>query len=233
MSNIVAIQTKTPIEVMLETDEEGFTTAKKLYEWLELNPAHYARWVKKNILENTYAEEGYDFSPLMVKSSNETVMGRPTVDYRISASFAKKLAMTARSDRGEQARIYFLQCEKALALLAQEKQKQLLERAKGIGARRVLTDVIKESGEDERMNGHAYPIYTDLAYKTVLGMTASQYRRQQGMKKRDSIRDRLPSDTLSELAKTERLMGSLVESGFKYDTVEEILSSARRKKLSS
>ena len=230
MSNIM-VQTKTPIEVMLETDEEGFTTAKKLYSWLELDQRNYARWVKMNILENPYAEEGYDYSSC-VKSENSR-RGNFAVDYRISVSFAKKLAMTARSDRGEQARIYFLQCEKALVLLAQEKQKQLLERAKGIGARRALTDVIKESGEDERMNGHAYPIYTDLAYKTVLGMTASQYRRQQGMKKRDSIRDRLPSDTLSELAKTERLMGSLVESGFKYDTVEEILSSARRNKLSA
>jgi len=48
-------------EIVLGIDENGMTTAKKLYKYLELNPAVYARWFKNNILENDFAEENVDF----------------------------------------------------------------------------------------------------------------------------------------------------------------------------
>ena len=42
---------QTPIEIALGVDENGMTTARKLYEFLNLNPAHYSRWCKKNITD--------------------------------------------------------------------------------------------------------------------------------------------------------------------------------------
>ena len=48
---------RTPIEVALGVDKDGFTTAKKLYQWLELDESHYSRWVSTNILENPFAEK--------------------------------------------------------------------------------------------------------------------------------------------------------------------------------
>ena len=88
MENLdVVIEERTPIEVALEVDKDGFTTAKKLYKWLELDDGNYARWVKMNILENSFAEEGVDYSSLMKKTSSEQG-GRPTTDYKLSASFA-------------------------------------------------------------------------------------------------------------------------------------------------
>ena len=198
------IEERTPIEVVLEIDKDGFTTAKKLYEWLELDETHYSRWLKMNILENPYADEGKDYSPNVASKSRGR--GQFATDYKLSASFAKKLAMSAKSERGEQARIYFLQCEKALVLLAKEHQKRLFERAKGIGARLALTDVILQSGENERMKGHGYSVYTDLIYKTVLGVTAKKYREQHGLDKRDNIRDNLSAEELERVAKTEQLV---------------------------
>ena len=106
----------------LDVDKDGCTTAKKLYKWLELDKTHYARWINTNILENPFAEEGIEYSPLMAKTSSE-LGGRLTSDYKLSASFAKKLAMSTHSERGEQARIYFLMCEKALVRIAKETSK--------------------------------------------------------------------------------------------------------------
>ena len=37
----------TPIEIALGIDSEGRTTAKKLYEFLELDPSHYAKWFRR------------------------------------------------------------------------------------------------------------------------------------------------------------------------------------------
>lgn len=78
MNNVMNVTSKTPIEIALQIYDDGFTTARKLYEWLDLNPAHYARWAKENITENPFVDEN-EFSPLMVKTSIKG--GRLTEDY--------------------------------------------------------------------------------------------------------------------------------------------------------
>ena len=229
MELIENIEERTPIEVVLEIDKDGFTTAKKLYRWLELDDAHYARWVKTNVLENPYADKETDYSP--IKVSENRGRGNFATDYKLSASFAKKLAMSAKSDRGEQARIYFLQCEKTLTLLAKEHQRRLFERAKGIGARLALTDVILQSGENERMKGHGYSVYTDLIYKAVLGVTAKKYREQHGLDDQENIRDNLSSEELMRVAKMEQLVSSLMNTGFGYKRIKEIVAEQSNKVL--
>ena len=56
----------TPIEIALGVDGNGMTTAKRLYEFLELNPSIYSRWVKSNISDNQFAEEGVDYWALVI-----------------------------------------------------------------------------------------------------------------------------------------------------------------------
>lgn len=67
----------TPIEKELEIDKDGFTTAKKLYAWLELDESNYSRWVKMNIIDNPFAEEGVEYSSCM-KNIKRSGVGRPT-----------------------------------------------------------------------------------------------------------------------------------------------------------
>ena len=40
---------KEQLEAALQIDEDGMTTAKRLYKFLELDPSNYAKWVKNNI----------------------------------------------------------------------------------------------------------------------------------------------------------------------------------------
>lgn len=90
-------------------------SAKTLYVFLELNAAAYARWTKKNIVNNVYAAEHEDwelFQPDVVNPSEGVTAGRPTQDYILSIDFAKRLAMMSRSSKGEEARQYFLDCER-------------------------------------------------------------------------------------------------------------------------
>lgn len=119
----------TPIEIALGIDEQGRTTAKKLYSFLELNKAVYSRWCKSNITENDFAEEGVDFivfnanvenlkgenSTSMLSLSDKPKTGRGnTQNYILTATFAKKLAMASNSTKGEQAREYFIKVEELL-----------------------------------------------------------------------------------------------------------------------
>lgn len=99
---------QTPIEIALGVDAQGMTTAKKLYKFLELEPAHYARWCEKNILQNRFAERDVDFWAF---TTNGEWGGQASTDFKLTASFAKKLSMVSKSPKGEAARNYFVGME--------------------------------------------------------------------------------------------------------------------------
>lgn len=48
---------QTPIEIALGVDENGMTTARKLYAFLELAQGQFSRWAKSNIVDNEFATE--------------------------------------------------------------------------------------------------------------------------------------------------------------------------------
>lgn len=106
MNELMNITEQTPIEIALGVDTNGMTTAKQLYNFLELDPSHYKRWCTRNITNNPYAEEGTDY---FVENISPT--GRGSVDYRLTVDFAKQIATSARSEKGLAARNYFIACE--------------------------------------------------------------------------------------------------------------------------
>lgn len=99
----------TPIEIALGIDKEGRTTARKLYEFLELAKGQFSRWAKTNILENVFAIKNEDYEGFDIN-----VEGNTTTDYKLSASFAKKLAMGTHNKKGEAAKDYFIKVEDKL-----------------------------------------------------------------------------------------------------------------------
>lgn len=117
MTIVTRTEERTPIEIALEVDENGWTTAKKLYDWLELDPSHFSSWVKDRILNNEYADE-MEFSQLGAKTSDKG--GRPFQDYAISADLAKMLAISSKSEKGKAARNYFQQLEKGLQVTVKQ-----------------------------------------------------------------------------------------------------------------
>lgn len=113
----------TPIEIALGIDENGMTTAKRLYEFLELAKGQFSRWSKTNILDNPFAEEGIDYWGFDIN-----VEGNVTQDYRITSRFAKKLSMKGNGKKAEDARDYFTKVEdgaKQMVLRMQEVSPQL------------------------------------------------------------------------------------------------------------
>jgi phage anti-repressor protein len=219
---VINVTNQTPIEVALQIDEDGFTTAKKLYKWLELSPQHYSDWCKKNILENEFATEDEDYKINSRPKGSLTGRGN-TTDYKLSASFAKKLSMQQKNERGEQARNYFIGCEQALVRLAEQKHKTELERAKGIAVRQALTKALQQSNENDRMHGHAYSTYTNLIYKSIFGKDAKHLREEYGISKKDELRDCFSAEELQQVQKAEMLVSSLVEYGWGYDEIKDFI----------
>ena len=108
---------QTPIEIVLGIDENGMTTARKLYEFLELRSGDYSRWLKNNIIENEFAEENIDYWVLRNNAENP-LGGRPTRDFKLTAHFAKKLSMKGTGERAEQAREYFARLDEKMKEIA-------------------------------------------------------------------------------------------------------------------
>lgn len=220
----------TPIEVALGIDDDGFTTARKLYGWLELDQSNYSKWWKTNITENEFAEEGRDFLPFVPKYERNN-NPKPPRDFKLSVDFAKKLCMRSHSERGEEARNYFIGCEQALKRLAEQKRQTELERAKGIAVRQALTKAIQQSNENERMHGHAYSTYTDVVYKSVFGRNAKQLREDAGVAPRDSLRDMFSQEELMKLQNAEMLVGSLIGYGWGYAEIKDFILNHADKML--
>ena len=228
MDNLVEMINKTPIEIALQIDDEGYTTAKRLYSWLYENGSHYAKWLKDNVTENPFAEPN-EFSPILRKPLKQG--GRPTEDYRITASLAKRISMATKSERGEDARKYFLGCEQALKLVSEAKHQKELERAKGIAVRQALTKAIQQSNENDRMHGHAYSAYTDVIYKSLLGKSTKQLRDEFGITKKDNLRDYFSEEDLRKVQNAEMLVSSLIGYGWGYVEIKDFITDKSLNKI--
>lgn len=80
--------------------------ARELHEFLEVS-SNFTTWFKR-MCEYGFVEQT-DFIPIMEESHG----GRPGTDFEIKLDMAKEIAMIQRSEKGKQARQYFLQVEKA------------------------------------------------------------------------------------------------------------------------
>lgn len=113
---------QTPIEIALQIDENGMTTASNLYAFLELEPKNFSHWCLRNIKKNKFAVENEDYTVFVFENENSKIGGRPKTDYKITSDFAKKLSMTGNTERHEQARQYFIACEQGLKVSTQKLQ---------------------------------------------------------------------------------------------------------------
>ncbi|MFV0343817.1 MAG: antA/AntB antirepressor family protein [Anaerocolumna sp.] len=113
MNQLINKPNQTPIEIALGIDGNGMTTARKLYEFLELNKTQFSRWAKTNIENNEFYEEGIDWVGFDIVSN-----GNDCKDYKLTTDFAKHLSMESHSSKGKIARNYFVGVEDKLKEVA-------------------------------------------------------------------------------------------------------------------
>lgn len=102
-------------------------------------------------------------------------------------------------------------------------------RAVGKPIRRSLTDALRDSGEVERMKGHAYGTYTNLAFKLATGRTAGQLRRERGAAKGGRAVDVLTAAELAAYQRKEAAITVLLDAGMCYDAIKAALAGKDEK----
>jgi anti-repressor protein len=83
-------------------------SARELYGFLGLSEKQFVRWADKNIVSNDLLLQGIDYiiSNMMLPDNREIT------DYFITLDLAKRLSMMARSEKGDEVRTYFIDCER-------------------------------------------------------------------------------------------------------------------------
>jgi len=93
------------IPIELNEQQEPTVSGRMLHEFLEVS-TRYNDWF--NRMQEYGFEENVDFCSFSSKSTG----GRPSTDHAITIDMAKELCMIQRTDKGKQARQYFIAIEK-------------------------------------------------------------------------------------------------------------------------
>jgi phage anti-repressor protein len=93
--------------------------ARELWGFLEVK-TQFNKWITR-MLDYGF-EEDRDFWTNLSKNDNEK--GRPQKDYFLSIGAAKEISMLQRSEKGKQARQYFIRCEETLVQLKKSERLQ-------------------------------------------------------------------------------------------------------------
>lgn len=95
--------------IKVTTDPQGgnVVSARELHQYLEIK-TDFSDWCKR--MFGYGFEEDVDFTTILWKSTG----GRPSTDFALTIDTAKEIAMLQRTEKGKQARQYFIECEKKL-----------------------------------------------------------------------------------------------------------------------
>ena len=97
--------------IKITTNENGeqLVSGRELHEFLEVGTP-YDKWFPR-MCEYGFSE-GTDFSTFLSESTG----GRPRTDHAMTLDMAKEISMIQRTEKGKQARLYFIEVEKQYKL---------------------------------------------------------------------------------------------------------------------
>lgn len=194
-------------EELIKVNKENNTvSARELHKFLEIR-TRFDKWFGR-MCEYGF-EENSDFRLVTQKRVTNNPKNPYTIetDYEITLDMAKELSMIQRTEKGKQARQYFIQCEKFIqdSKLTEEFK---YYRKTGKIARKDLTDTIKEKLQPS--NQFVYGNYTELGYLKVFGKKTKELKQERNLKPKDNLRNHFTPEELKEVLKVEEEIKSLI-----------------------
>ena len=172
------------MQALIPIIEEGgkkAVSAKELYVFLEVK-SDFSLWCKR-MFEYGF-EYGQDYIDVYLKNGENPKGGRPSIDYALSIDCAKEISMLQRTDKGKEARQYFIECEKKLQQAQQPPQSMeemllmsaqlLVENKKAIAqmnqeVAEVKNDIIELKAKANTTDANFYSI---VGYASLVGRKA-------------------------------------------------------------
>lgn len=168
-------------------------SARLLYSFLEV-ATEFPLWFSRRVEEYGFQKD-VDFSSEVKESTG----GRPAQEYVITLDMAKELSMVERTEKGQQARRYFIECERKLravvdsarptlpasykealaALLIEVEQKEQLEQQLALAAPKI-----------------AFAQAVAVSQNSVSFSQAAKFLKLPGMEGRNKLMARLKTDKI-------------------------------------
>lgn len=159
---------------LTENDGVQAVMGRDLHAFLEIGK-DYSTWFKDMCAYGFSA--GQDFSPV---SGENKGRGRPRIDHIVSLDMAKEISMIQRTDKGKQARQYFIECErraKQPAVNAAELTRlELIQIAMNAEEERLALEAKNKELEPK---AEAYDDFMDTTGKYNIGTVAKMFGRGQ------------------------------------------------------
>ena len=194
---------------------EPYTTADVVAEYAQVRVDTVNRLIRRH--QNDLAE----FGNIGFEIRKLPGIGRPEKLYHLNEQQATLLITYLKNT--EPVRRFKKALVRGFFEARQELAKREAQRTIKVPVRRSLTDAIRDSGEDERMHGHAFAAYTNLIYKATVGMTAPQLRKAAGVDRNADTLALLDAEQLSSICKREAQVCALLECGMQYDEIRGVL----------
>lgn len=147
--------------------------------------------------------------------------GKPRPNYLLTEMGCEFVANKATGEKGV---IFTARYVEAFHAMRDELARRRELRTIGKPIRRSLTDALRDSGEVERMHGHAYGTYTNLAFKLATGKTTRQLRQERGAGKEAPAVEFLTAAELTAYQRKEAAITVLLDAGLCYDTIKAVLA---------
>jgi len=213
---------------VLQDENSSTVNARDLHNQLGVGK-DFSTWIKEKI-ENYGFEDKIDYSIETPKTGNQKGKGgdRRSIEYSLTLSTAKELAMVQNNDAGRIARKYFIAIENAY----KNRDDWNYDRADTlIGSKELKKAIIINNKKllvekPSWAKGGVHQAEFCMFNNVIIGMCATEYRKLMGLKKSDSIRNTFTEQQLEYVAELEKYDADLimVQGIFNYDKRQEILT---------
>ncbi len=199
-------------KLVIATKEEPTTTSMIVSEHFGKKHRNVLKRIDELIIDLTaqkIAVKNYFYESIHTNSRNRK--------YRIFIVTRDGFSLLGMGFTGKKALKFKTDFIKAFNRMESELKRKSHNRSVGKEVRKVLTDKLDESGENERMHGHGYSTYTRLAYK----LAGIKYIKPP---KGIDFRDQLSPEEIKRVKSIESIMKELVDSGKVYNEIKEYLN---------
>lgn len=224
IATILEYQALLPI---LQSDEsDSKVNARDLHKQLN-NGWKFTNWIENRIKSYRLIKD-VDYSTISRKYEIEGFAeSKDILDYILTLDCAKQLAMVERTDIGALVRRYFITIEKAFKNRTNwnKNRKNTLINCKELrGALITKREELLNGVPEWITNGNLYSIEFSLLNSVILGMSATQYRKEHNISSNEQIRNYFSEDQLDDVERLERYDAQLIIS-------QEIYSYEERKHI--
>ena len=213
---------------VLQTDNDtDKVNARDLHKQLN-NGWKFTDWIE-NRIKSYQLIQGIDYFTISRKYEIDGfAASKDILDYQLTIDCAKQLTMVERTEIGVLVRRYFITIEKAFKNRVKwnSNRKNTLINCKELrGALIIKKEELLNGVPEWITNGNLYSIEFSLLNSVILGMSATQFKKEHNLPAQAQIRNYFTDDQLDDVERLERYDAQLIISQemYSYNDRKEIL----------